>query len=46
MIPLRHKLIEAMHMRGFAVRTYKSYLSALTHLTRYHQPLTGRSHGR
>jgi integrase/recombinase XerD len=39
MTPLRHKMITAMQMRGFSPRTHKSYLAAVTDLTRF----TGRS---
>src|SRR5918999_2427279 len=36
MIPLRQKMIEAMQVRGFSVRTHCSYLSAVTDLARYY----------
>ncbi len=36
MTPLRKKMIEAMRVRGFAVRTHKSYLSAVLELARYY----------
>ena len=36
MTPLRKKMIEAMRVRGFAVRTHKSYLSAVSELARYY----------
>jgi integrase/recombinase XerD len=36
MTPLRQKMIEAMQVRGFSVRTHRSYLSAVTDLARYY----------
>ena len=36
MTPLRRNMIEAMRVRGFAVRTHKSYLSAVSELARYY----------
>jgi site-specific recombinase XerD len=35
MSPLRKKMIEAMSLRGFSVRTHQSYLAAVTQLARY-----------
>jgi len=35
MIPLRAKVIKAMQVRGFSVRTHESYLYAVTDLARY-----------
>ncbi|HSS64924.1 MAG TPA: site-specific integrase [Gammaproteobacteria bacterium] len=35
MTPLRQAMIRAMQMRGFSVRTHKSYLAAVTDLARY-----------
>lgn len=35
MTPLRQKMIDAMLVRGFAVRTQQSYLDAVTQLSRY-----------
>ena len=37
MTPLRQKMIEAMRMRGFAVRTHQTYLMAVSELARYHR---------
>ena len=36
MIPLRQKMIDAMRVRGFAVRTQRSYLAAVTQLAQYY----------
>lgn len=36
MTPLRQKMIEAMQVRGFSVRTHHSYLSAVADLGRYY----------
>lgn len=36
MTPLREKMIDAMLMRGFSIRTQTSYLSAVTALTSYY----------
>jgi len=36
MTPLRQKMIDAMLVRGFSVRTQQSYLGAVTHLARYY----------
>ena len=36
MTPLRAKMIEAMTVRGFSVRTHRSYLSAVSALARYY----------
>jgi site-specific recombinase XerD len=36
MTPLRQKMIDAMLMRGFAVRTQQSYLDAVIQLSRYY----------
>ena len=36
MTPLREKMIEAMRVRGFAVRTHQSYLSAVSKLAGYY----------
>jgi site-specific recombinase XerD len=39
MTPLRAKMIKAMQVRGFSVRTHESYLLAVTDLARYvHRP--------
>ncbi|QJD30932.1 site-specific integrase [Methylococcus geothermalis] len=35
MTPLRAKMIKAMQVRGFSVRTHESYLYAVTDLARY-----------
>jgi integrase/recombinase XerD len=35
MTPLRAKMIKAMQVRGFSMRTHESYLSAVTGLARY-----------
>jgi site-specific recombinase XerD len=37
MTPLRQKMIDAMQVRGFAVRTHQSYLNAVTDLARYYK---------
>lgn len=37
MTPLRQKMIDAMLVRGFAVRTHQSYLSAVCDLSRYYR---------
>jgi len=37
MTPLRQKMIDAMQVRGFSVRTHQSYLSAVTDLSRYYK---------
>jgi len=36
MTPLRQKMIDAMLVRGFAIRTQHSYLDAVIHLSRYY----------
>lgn len=36
MTPLRQKMIDAMQVRGFSVRTHQSYLSAVTALAKYY----------
>ncbi len=36
MTPLRQKMIDAMRMRGFSMRTHESYLSAVSELARYY----------
>jgi site-specific recombinase XerD len=36
MTPLRQKMIDAMLVRGFSVRTQQSYLSAVTYLAQYY----------
>ena len=45
MTPLRQKMIEAMQVRGFSVRTHRSYLSAVADLARDYprspDPLSG-----
>jgi integrase/recombinase XerD len=39
MTPLRQKMMDAMQVRGFSVRTHESYLSAVRDLARYyHRP--------
>ena len=35
MTPLRERMIKAMQVRGFSVRTHESYLAAVTDLARY-----------
>lgn len=37
MTPLRQQMIEAMRQRGFAERTHRSYLAAVSDLARYHR---------
>lgn len=37
MTPLREKMIEAMRLRGFSIRTHESYLSAVSQLARFHK---------
>ncbi len=37
MTPLRQKMIDAMQVRGFSVRTHRSYLSAVADLARYYR---------
>lgn len=37
MTPLRQKMMDAMQMRGFSVRTHESYLAAVRDLARYYQ---------
>lgn len=37
MSPLRHRMIEAMRLRGFAERTHESYLHAVEALARFHR---------
>lgn len=37
MTPLRQKMIDAMQLRGFSVRTHQSYLSAVSALAQYYQ---------
>jgi integrase/recombinase XerD len=36
MTPLRQKMMDAMQVRGFSVRTHQSYLSAVSDLARYY----------
>ena len=36
MTPLRQKMIDAMQLRGFAVRTHRTYLDAVSQLARYY----------
>ena len=36
MTPLRQKMIDAMQLRGFAVRTHRTYLDAVTKLAQYY----------
>ena len=36
MTPLRQKMIDAMQVRGFSVRTHRSYRSAVADLARYY----------
>lgn len=36
MTPLRQKMIDAMQVRGFSVRTHQSYLSAVSELAKYY----------
>lgn len=37
MTPLRQKMIEAMQLRGFSVRTHQSYLYAVSDLAKYYR---------
>ena len=37
MTPLRQKMIDAMLVRGFSVRTQRSYLDAVIHLSRHYR---------
>lgn len=37
MTPLRQKMIDARQVRGFSVRTHRSYLSAVADLGRYYR---------
>jgi len=37
MTPLRQKMIDAMQVRGFSVRTHRSYLDAVSRLAKYYQ---------
>lgn len=37
MTPLRRQMIEAMHQRGFSMRTHRSYLAAVRDLARYYR---------
>ena len=37
MTPLRQKMIDAMCMRGFSIRTHESCLSAVSLLARYYR---------
>lgn len=37
MTPLRQKMMDAMQVRGFSVRTHESYLAAVRDLARYYQ---------
>ena len=37
MTPLRQKMIEAMQVRGFSVRTHQSYLAAVSDLAKFHR---------
>ena len=37
MTPLREKMVDAMRMRGFSVRTHESYLSAVFKLAKYYR---------
>ncbi len=36
MTPLRRKMIDAMQLRGFSVRTHRSYLEAVIKLAEYY----------
>ena len=36
---LRQKMMDAMQVRGFSVRTHQSYLSAVSDLSRYYHRL-------
>jgi len=36
MTPLRQKMIEAMRLRGFSVRTHRSYLAAVSALAKHY----------
>jgi len=36
MTPIRQKMMDAMQVRGFSVRTHASYLAALSGLARYY----------
>ena len=37
MTPLRQKMIDAMQVRGFSIRTHESYLSAVSALAQYYR---------
>ena len=37
MTPLRQKMIEAMQVRGFSIRTHESYLAAVSDLAKYYK---------
>jgi hypothetical protein len=42
MTPLRAKMIEAMTVRGFSIRTHQSYLSAVRDLARHYHRVVMR----
>jgi integrase len=37
MTPLRQKMVDAMQVRGFSIRTHKSYIAAVSELARYYK---------
>lgn len=45
MTPLRQKMIEAMQLRGFSVRTHRSYLDAVSKLAQYYHRSPDRING-
>ncbi len=45
MTPLRQKMIEAMQLRGFSVRTHRSYLDAVSKLAQYYHRAPDRISG-
>ena len=45
MTRLRRKMIDAMQLRGFAVRTYRTYLDAVFQLARYKKRKKGEKKG-
>lgn len=45
MTPLRCKMIEAMQLRGFSVRTHRSYLDAVSKLAQYYRRSPDRISG-
>jgi integrase len=45
MTPLRQKMIDAMQLRGFSVRTHRSYLEAVSRLAQYYHRSPDRLSG-